>query len=88
MIGLAEDYSWALVGEPSGRYLWIRSRTPHLTDETKALLIAKLIAQGYNTKALHWTLQPQARFGERIAKAGDEALVARQEESRASYCLA
>jgi apolipoprotein D and lipocalin family protein len=58
VIGLAEDYSWALVGEPTGRYLWILSRTSHLTDETKAHLIAKLIAQGYNTKALHWTLQP------------------------------
>lgn len=58
VIGLAEDYSWALVGEPSGRYLWILSRTPHITPELRASLIAKLQAQGYNTNALYWTPQP------------------------------
>lgn len=58
VIGLADDYSWALVGEPSGRYLWILSRTPSLPDDTRAALIAQLKSQGYNTNALYWT--PQA----------------------------
>lgn len=58
VIGLADDYSWALVGEPSGRYLWILARTPQLSPELKTELVSKLDALGYNTKALHWTLQP------------------------------
>ncbi|MBP6014755.1 MAG: lipocalin family protein [Alphaproteobacteria bacterium] len=57
VIGLADDYSWALVGEPSGRYLWILSRAPQLTPELRADLIAKLQSQGYNTNALYWTPQ-------------------------------
>ena len=58
VIGLGDDYSWALVGEPSGRYLWILSRTPQITPERRADLIARLQAQGYNTNALSWTPQP------------------------------
>ena len=58
VIGLADDYSWALVGEPSGRYLWILARTSQITPELRAELIAKLQAKGYNTNALIWT--PQA----------------------------
>jgi apolipoprotein D and lipocalin family protein len=57
-LDVADDYQWALVGEPSGRYLWILSRQPQLTAETRALLIGKLKAQGYNTAALYWTPQP------------------------------
>ena len=60
VIGLADDYSWALVGEPSGRYLWILARTPQITAELRADLLAKLQAQGYNTNALTWTPQPPA----------------------------
>jgi apolipoprotein D and lipocalin family protein len=58
VIGLADDYSWVLVGEPGGRYLWILARTPQISPELKAELVGKLDALGYNTKALHWTLQP------------------------------
>ena len=58
VIGLADDYSWALVGEPSGRYLWVLARTPQLTPALKTELVSRLDAMGYNTKALHWTLQP------------------------------
>jgi apolipoprotein D and lipocalin family protein len=60
VIGLADDYSWALVGEPSGRYLWILSRTPQISPELRADLIAKLQAKGYNTNALIWVQQPPA----------------------------
>ena len=58
VLDVADDYQWALVGEPSGRYLWILSRQPQLTADTRALLIDKLKAQGYNTGALYWTPQP------------------------------
>jgi apolipoprotein D and lipocalin family protein len=59
VIGLADDYSWVLVGEPAGRYLWILARTPQISPELKAELVGKLDALGYNTKALYWTPQPQ-----------------------------
>jgi apolipoprotein D and lipocalin family protein len=58
VLDVSEDYQWALVGEPSGRYLWILSRTRQLTPETRELLIGRLKARGYNTDALYWTPQP------------------------------
>lgn len=58
VIDLADDYSWALVGEPSGRYLWILARTPTIPDDTRRQLVEKLTAKGYKTAALYWT--PQA----------------------------
>jgi apolipoprotein D and lipocalin family protein len=60
IIGLADDYSWALVGEPSGRYLWILARTPQIDPALRAGLVAKLQAKGYNTNALIWVQQPPA----------------------------
>lgn len=52
------DYQWALVGEPSGRFLWILSRTPTLPDALRADLLQRLQTRGYNTEALRWTAQP------------------------------
>ncbi|WDI32275.1 lipocalin family protein [Hyphococcus flavus] len=60
VIGLAEDYSLALVGEPSGRYLWILSRTPMISDEVRDGALSDLKAMGYNTHALYWTEQEAA----------------------------
>jgi len=57
VIGLADDYSLALVGEPSGRYLWVLSRTPTISDDVKAKALNDLKALGYNTDALYWTVQ-------------------------------
>jgi apolipoprotein D and lipocalin family protein len=36
IIGLADDYSWALVGSPDRDYLWILARTPAISDATYA----------------------------------------------------
>lgn len=44
IIGLAPDYSWAVVGDPGREYLWILARAPHLDDE--ALAAARTIARG------------------------------------------
>ena len=57
---LAEDYSLSLVGEPSGRYLWILSRTPEISPEHRQAAIGTLNALGYNTEALYFTKQPPA----------------------------
>lgn len=57
VIGLAEDYSLALVGEPSGRYLWILARTPQISDATRDTAVSRLRAMGYDTDALYFTAQ-------------------------------
>ena len=44
MIELADDYSYAVVGEPGRAYLWILSRTPQMPDATYARIVAKLPA--------------------------------------------
>ncbi len=63
VIGLAEDYSLALVGEPEGRYLWILSRTPTISDEVRASALSDLQAMGYDTDALYWTEQTASTPG-------------------------
>lgn len=60
VIDRADDYSWALVGEPGGRFLWILARTPTISDALRADLVQRLQARGYNTSALYWTAQPPA----------------------------
>lgn len=54
----ADDYSWAIVGEPSGRYLWILSREAAPPPERLARLIARAGAMGYDTDYLRMTSQP------------------------------
>lgn len=54
VLDVAADYSWALVGEGSGRYLWVLTRAETVDDATKADLIARLQAHGYRTEALYW----------------------------------
>jgi lipocalin/uncharacterized protein YbjT (DUF2867 family)/ligand-binding SRPBCC domain-containing protein len=36
ILGLAPDYSWAVVGDPSREYLWILGRTPRIDGESIA----------------------------------------------------
>lgn len=60
VLGLGEEYDWALIGEPSRRYLWILSRTrqmdPALFDE----IIGRLPALGYDPGRLLITPQPES----------------------------
>ncbi|MEM9014657.1 MAG: lipocalin family protein [Pseudomonadota bacterium] len=57
IIGLDDDYSLALVGEPAGRYLWILSRTPTIDDAVRAGALERLSALGYDISALYFTEQ-------------------------------
>lgn len=54
----ADDYAWAIVGEPSGRYLWLLSREQTPAPEQVAALIARAGALGYDTSMLIRTRQP------------------------------
>jgi len=54
----ADDYSWAIVGEPSGRYLWLLAREASPAPSRIAAQIARAKALGYDTSMLIRTKQP------------------------------
>lgn len=51
----ADDYSWSIVGEPGGRYLWILTREAKPASDVKAALIDRVRALGYDTSMLRIT---------------------------------
>lgn len=55
IIGLDDEYRWALVGNPNRKYLWLLSRTPQLdaTSVQKAMDIAA--RQGFDLANLRMT---------------------------------
>jgi apolipoprotein D and lipocalin family protein len=55
IIDLKDDYSRAIVGEPSGGYLWVLARDPAITEEERADIIATLDRLGYPAEPLHFT---------------------------------
>jgi apolipoprotein D and lipocalin family protein len=55
IIDLKDDYSRAIVGEPSGRYLWVLARDPAITEAERADIIATLDRLGYPAEPLHFT---------------------------------
>ncbi|MDX9696392.1 MAG: lipocalin family protein, partial [Bacteroidales bacterium] len=56
IIDLAEDYSYAVVGHPNRKYLWILSRTPQMDDATYQQIIDRLKEQEFNTELLVKTI--------------------------------
>lgn len=54
----SDDYALSLVGEPSGRYLWILSRTPTITDTVRDEALSRLQALGYDVSKLYFPAQP------------------------------
>lgn len=50
IIGLDENYQWAIVGTPSRKYGWILARTPKIPQETLNKIFSILKEQGYNPK--------------------------------------
>jgi apolipoprotein D and lipocalin family protein len=53
----ADDYAWSIVGEPSGRYLWLLSRRPYLSPEERAAIYARARDLGYDTDLIRRTVQ-------------------------------
>ena len=53
----ADDYSWSIVGEPSGKYLWLLSRTAAPAPEMRQALVDRAAALGYDTKLIRPTKQ-------------------------------
>ena len=57
IIGLGDEYEYAVVGEPSRRYLWILSRSPVMQDSVYQKILHQLTANGYEPRKLLRTAQ-------------------------------
>jgi apolipoprotein D and lipocalin family protein len=58
IVALDPQYQWALVGEPSRKYLWILSRTPTMGEELYAALLQRVRELGYDPGRVERTVQP------------------------------
>jgi apolipoprotein D and lipocalin family protein len=54
----AEDYSWSIVGEPTGKYLQLLSRVPSPSEEDRGKLMDRASELGYDTDMIRMTRQP------------------------------
>jgi apolipoprotein D and lipocalin family protein len=74
IIGLAPDYSWAVVGDPGRDYLWILARAPQLEDASTAAARAAARDNGFDVTRLVPTSQagPPLSRGRRFAASPSE----------------
>ena len=52
IIDLSPNYEYAVIGEPSRKYLWILSRTAKMDDKLYAEITGRLAAKGYDATKL------------------------------------
>jgi apolipoprotein D and lipocalin family protein len=52
VLDLTEDYSAALVGDPSRKYLWVLSRTPVMADSIYLRMVGTAERQGFDVRRL------------------------------------
>ena len=57
IIDLDPNYQWAVVGEPSRKYLWILSRNPAMDEAVYQGILGRLPQQGYDPARLRKTAQ-------------------------------
>jgi apolipoprotein D and lipocalin family protein len=57
IIDLAPDYSYAAVGDPARKYLWILSRTKSLDDAALQDILSRMQSMGFETDKLIYTPQ-------------------------------
>ncbi|MCX6232359.1 MAG: lipocalin family protein [Bacteroidetes bacterium] len=57
IIGLADDYSWAVVSHPSRKYLWILSRTPQMDETLYKKILELIVSKGLDPNKLRRTAQ-------------------------------
>ncbi len=60
IIGLAPDYSYAVVAGKSMDSLWILSRTPRMKPELLAKIISSLRRMGFETDKMEYPLQKES----------------------------
>jgi apolipoprotein D and lipocalin family protein len=57
IIDLADDYSYAVVGHPNRKYLWILSRTSTMEDAIYQQIIARIKEKGFDIAKIKITKQ-------------------------------
>jgi apolipoprotein D and lipocalin family protein len=57
VIGLGENYEYAVVGSPSREYLWFLSREPQMDENLYRKLLGEVSAQGFDANRLVRTSQ-------------------------------
>ena len=57
IIDLADDYSYAVVGHPNRKYLWILSRTPTMDDITYQQILSRIKEKGFDISKIKPTEQ-------------------------------
>lgn len=57
IIGLAHDYSYALVGHPNRKYLWVLGRKPEMDTQTYNYLVNLAANKGFDVRELVKTEQ-------------------------------
>ena len=57
IIGLDDNYEYAVIGTPTRKYGWILGRTPNLSEEKLKEAFEILNSQGYDTKKFEMSLQ-------------------------------
>ena len=57
IIDLADDYSYAVVGHPNKKYLWILSRTTKMEDTTYQQIISRIKEKGFDISKIRKTQQ-------------------------------
>jgi apolipoprotein D and lipocalin family protein len=68
ILGLGENYEWALVGGPTGDYLWILSRTATMGDALKNRILELARSQGFDTGRLLFTSQNAGNMEQVLGK--------------------
>jgi len=61
ILGLADDYTWSLVGSPDRAYLWILSRAPAMDAHAYASAVRIAAANGFQVDRLVMTPQGTQR---------------------------
>jgi len=56
IIGLAHDYSYAIVGHPNRKYLWILSRKSQMDSQTYNHLVVLAASKGFDVRKLVKTI--------------------------------
>lgn len=64
ILDLAEDYSYAVVGDPTTEYAWILSRTPQVSHDDLVAANQNLLKNGYDTCKVLTSIQ-DGGFSER-----------------------
>jgi apolipoprotein D and lipocalin family protein len=57
IIELASDYSYAVVGHPNFKYLWILSRTPKMEESTYQQIISRIKIKEFDVSKIRLTTQ-------------------------------